>query len=181
MITVQQTDTNIQHISLKKTADKETYWDCECFVVVIKNHGAAAVHLYEEVVEVQLASHRERPLGGRGGKHQTKATLIQLNTNHAFMIRSSNSLDCYLPTHYFVSVLPVWHDVIESIDEFPQISHLVGFFSVESEGLGVLPNEGTGKKLAQLKFFWLLPSVCTCKTRTEDDLVMAKGLIGWRN
>lgn len=53
----------------------------------------------------------------------------------------------HLPSHYFVSVLPVGHDVVESVDESPQISHLVGFLSVESEGLGVLSNEGTGKKL----------------------------------
>lgn len=53
----------------------------------------------------------------------------------------------HLPSHYFVSVLPVGHDVVESVDESPQISHLVGFLSVESEGLGVLSNEGTGKKV----------------------------------
>lgn len=56
--------------------------------------------------------------------------------------------DRYLPTHYFISVLPVWHDVIQTINEPPQISYLVGFLSVESEGLGVLPNEVRGKKLA---------------------------------
>lgn len=152
---------------------------------MIKNHGATAVHLYQEVIEVQFASHGKRPfrrkrMKASEKKHDSLHPRPIKHCNNVFLSCFWNSLDCYLPTHYFVSVLPVWHDVIELINESPQISHLVGFLSVESKGLGVFPNEGRRKKLAQPKSFWFLPSVCTCKTRTEDDLVMAEGKIGLR-
>lgn len=81
-----------------------------------------------------------------------------------------------LPAHYFVSVLPVWHDVVEPIDELAQIPHLVGFLLVEREGLSVLPNEVRGTTLAWRKYFWLKLH----ETRAEDDLGIAKRQIWLR-
>jgi len=78
----------------------------------------------------------------------------------------------YLPPHYFVSVLPVRHDVIELIDEPLQISHLAGFLPVESEGLGVLPNEAR-KRHSQ-------NSVCACSVLNEQLVTANDRLDGSR-
>lgn len=102
-------------------------------------------------------------------KDLDKNVHCQLNTLITFFRFVLKVVDCYLPTQYFVSVLPVWYDVIELIDEPPQISHLVGFLSVETEGLGVRSNEDRK---------WHSLDVSYSRVRPEDDLVMANGQIG---
>lgn len=72
--------------------------------------------------------------------------------------------------HDFVFVLPVSHDVIELIDEPPQISHLVFcLWRARASAYSLMRTED--RKWHSLNFSY-------SRIRPQDDLVMANGQIG---